>query len=51
MLMVLLLGALGTVEGSLARTGGALFSVALVGGLLATILGAWGALRLIKRWR
>lgn len=51
MLMVMLLGAFGNMEGSLARTGGPLFSVALVGGMLVTILGAWGALRLIKLWR
>lgn len=51
MIMVFLLSALGSVEGSLARTGGPLFSVALVGGMLATIAGAWGALRLITRWR
>jgi hypothetical protein len=51
MAMVLLLGAIGNVEGSLARTGGPLFSVALVGGVLATIFGAWGALQITNRWR
>lgn len=51
MAMVLLLGATGNVEGSLARTGGPLFSIALVGGVLATIFGAWGALQITNRWR
>jgi hypothetical protein len=51
MAMVMLLGAIGNMEGSLARTGGPLFSVALVGGMLATLVGAWGALQLVNRWR
>lgn len=50
-LMVTILGATGQLQGSLARTGGPLFAVALVGGLLAAILGAWGALQIVKRWR
>lgn len=36
---------------SLAATGGPLFSVALAGGMLVTLLGAWGALQIVNRWR
>ena len=36
---------------SLAATGGPRFSVALAGGMLVTLLGAWGALRIVNRWR
>jgi hypothetical protein len=36
---------------SLAATGGPQLSVALVGGMLVTLLGAWGALRIVNRWR
>jgi hypothetical protein len=36
---------------SLAATGGAVMSVALAGGMLATLLGAWGALQIVNRWR
>lgn len=36
---------------SLAATGGPRFSVALVGGMLVTLLGAWGALWIVNRWR
>jgi hypothetical protein len=36
---------------SLAATGGARFSVALAGGMLVTLLGAWGALWIVNRWR
>jgi hypothetical protein len=38
-------------SGSLAATGGVRFSVALVGGMLVTLLGAWGALWIVNRWR
>ena len=38
-------------SGSLAATGGPRFSVALVGGMLVTLLGAWGALWIVNRWR
>ena len=51
MVVAMVLSAVGQVQGSLARTGGALFSVALAGGMLATILGSWGALRIVNRWR
>lgn len=36
---------------SLAASGGARFSLALVGGMLVTLLGAWGALWIVNRWR
>jgi hypothetical protein len=36
---------------SLAATGGPRFSLALAGGMLVTLLGAWGALWLANRWR
>ena len=36
---------------SLAATGGPRFSLALAGGMLVTLLGAWGALWLVNRWR
>jgi hypothetical protein len=36
---------------SLAATGGPRFSVALAGGMLVTLLGSWGALWLVNRWR
>jgi hypothetical protein len=36
---------------SLAATGGPRFSVALAGGMLVTLLGAWGALWMVNRWR
>jgi hypothetical protein len=38
-------------ERSLAATGGVVMAVALVGGMLATLLGAWGALQVVNRWR
>ena len=38
-------------SGSLAAAGGARFSIALVGGMLLTLLGAWGALWIVNRWR
>ena len=36
---------------SLAASGGARFSIALAGGMLVTLLGAWGALWIVNRWR
>jgi hypothetical protein len=36
---------------SLAATGGPLFSVALAGTMIVTLLGAWGALQIVNRWR
>jgi hypothetical protein len=36
---------------SLAAAGGLRFSVVLVGGMLVALLGAWGALWIVNRWR
>jgi hypothetical protein len=36
---------------SLAASGGLRFSVALAGGMLITLLGSWGALWIVNRWR
>jgi hypothetical protein len=36
---------------SLAATGGTVMSVALAGGMLVTLLGSWGALWIVNRWR
>jgi hypothetical protein len=36
---------------SLAATGGPRYSLALAGGMLVTLLGAWGALWIVNRWR
>ena len=36
---------------SLAASGGLRFSLALAGGMLMTLLGAWGALWIVNRWR
>ena len=36
---------------SLAATGGPRFSVALAGAMLVTLLGSWGALWIVNRWR
>ena len=38
-------------SGSLAAIGGLRFSVALAGGMLVTLLGSWGALWIVNRWR
>lgn len=49
--LVGLIGATMDVHGSLARTGGLAMSAALAGGMLATLIGAWGALWIVNRWR
>ena len=36
---------------SLAKTGGLVMSVALAAGMLVSLLGAWGALAIVNRWR
>jgi hypothetical protein len=36
---------------SLAATGGTVMYVALAGGMVVTLLGAWGALWIVNRWR
>ena len=51
LILVGLIGAVMDVHGSLARTGGVAMSAALAGGMLATLLGAWGALWIVNRWR
>jgi hypothetical protein len=49
--MVLILGLVAHVDGSLAKTGGLVMAAALAGGMVATLLGAWGALWIVNRWR
>lgn len=49
--IVMLMGLTGTMDTSLAKTGGLAMSVALAGGMLATLMGAWGALWVVNRWR
>lgn len=51
MIMVMVLSTVATVDGSIAKTGGAVMSVALAGGMVATILGSWAALQFVNRWR
>ncbi|MBY0558748.1 MAG: hypothetical protein K2Q04_02705 [Hyphomicrobium sp.] len=51
MVMAMLLGGVANLDGSLAKTGGLVMSVALAGGIVATILGSWGALLIVNRWR
>lgn len=51
MVMALLLGPFMNGGGSLAATGGPLFSVALAGSMVLTMLGSWGALWIVNRWR
>ena len=36
---------------SLAASGGPRFSLALAGGMLVTLLGSWGAIWIVNRWR
>ena len=50
-LLVVILGLVANVDGSLAKTGGLVMSVALAGGMLFSLLGAWGALQIVNRWR
>ena len=38
-------------KSSLAATGGPVMSVGLVGGMLVALLGSWGALQIVNRWR
>ncbi|MEC9368334.1 MAG: hypothetical protein VX871_06520 [Pseudomonadota bacterium] len=49
--MVMMISLVMDVDGSLAKTGGAAMALALTGGMLATLLGAWGALWIVNRWR
>lgn len=49
--MVMLLSPFMDGSSSLAAAGGAQMSIALVGQMTLTLLGAWGALKLVNRWR
>lgn len=49
--MVMLLSPFMDGSSSLAAAGGAQMSLALVGQMTLTLLGAWGALKLVSRWR
>ncbi|SFV38637.1 hypothetical protein SAMN04488557_3768 [Hyphomicrobium facile] len=49
--MVMLLSVVANLDWSLAKAGGLVMSVALAGGIVATILGSWGALQIVNRWR
>lgn len=51
LLLVIVLSLVANVDGSLAKTGGLVMSVALAGGMLFSLLGAWGALQIVNRWR
>ena len=49
--LVLILSAIFPIDRSIAATGGAAMSLALAGGMVCALLGAWAALRLVGRWR
>lgn len=49
--IVMILGLTGTMDTSIAKTGGFAMSFALAGGMLATLAGAWGAIWVVNRWR
>lgn len=49
--IVMLLGLTGSMNGSIAKTGGLAMSFALAGGMVAALMGAWGALWIVNRWR
>ncbi len=49
--VVMLIGAVMDIDGSLARTGGLAMSFALIGGLFATLAGAGVALWIVNRFR
>ena len=51
MVIVMLLSPFMDGSSSLAKAGGLVMSVALAGGMLVTLLGAWGALWIVNRWR
>ena len=51
MVVAIIIGLVVNVDGSLAKTGGLAMSLALAGGMIATLLGAWGALWIVNRWR
>ena len=49
--IVIIIALVGDVSGSIAKTGGLVMSFALAGGMLVTLLGSWGALWIVNRWR
>jgi hypothetical protein len=51
MVVVMILSLFMDGSGSLAATGGPLASVALAGMMVVTLLGSWGALWIVNRWR
>ena len=51
LVMVIILSPFMDGSSSLAKAGGLVMSVALAGGMLVTLLGAWGALWIVNRWR
>jgi hypothetical protein len=51
LVLFMLVSPLVTVDGSLAATGGPLLYLSLAGMMLITLLGSWGALRIVNRWR
>jgi hypothetical protein len=51
MVIVMLLSPFMDGSSSLAKAGGLVMSVALAGGMLVSLLGAWGALCIVNRWR
>lgn len=51
MMLIAILGQLGTLNGSLAATGGPLLYLSLAGMMLLMLLGSWGALWIVNRWR
>ena len=51
LLIAIILSLVANVDGSLAKTGGLVMSVALAGGMLFSVLGTWGALQIVNRWR
>jgi hypothetical protein len=51
MVIVMLLSPFMDGSSSLAKAGGLVMSVALAGGMLVALLGAWGALWIVNRWR
>ena len=51
LVIVMLLSPFMDGSSSLAKAGGLVMSVALAGGMLVSLLGAWGALWIVNRWR
>jgi hypothetical protein len=51
LVMVIILSPFMDGASSLAAAGGPVMSVALAGTMVVALLGAWGALRIVSRWR